>query len=101
MGDFVYRLAVLIWFMAYMASIYLALHIVVAHLSKSSENRLLWFFGVLTGPLTRPIRAVVPAGTSAAQIRYMTLAVCVIVWLATRLLLAAMAEGDRYLSTPP
>jgi uncharacterized protein YggT (Ycf19 family) len=101
MDIFVYRLVVLIWFMAYMASIYLALHIVVAHLSKASENRLLWFFGVLTGPLTRPIRAVVPAGTSPAHIRYITLAVCVIVWLATRLLLAAMGEGSRYLSTPP
>jgi uncharacterized protein YggT (Ycf19 family) len=92
MESLVYRLVVLIWFLAYMASIYLALHIVVAHLSKRPENRLLWFFGVLTGPLTGPIRTVVPAGTSEARIRYLTLAIYVALWLGTRLLLAGMGR---------
>ena len=40
-----------------MATIYLALHIVVARFSRAPDSRLLWFFSVVTGPLTRPVRA--------------------------------------------
>jgi uncharacterized protein YggT (Ycf19 family) len=93
MHDLVYRLVVFSWFLAYMASIYLALHIVVARLSNTPDSRLLWFFGVLTGPLTYPIRAVVPAGTPETRVRYIALAVCVLCWLVTRMLLSGIGEG--------
>jgi hypothetical protein len=67
----------------------------VAHFSRTPESRLLWFFSVLTGPLTRPIRAVLPAGVTEAQVRYLTLLACVVIWLATRLLLAGLGGVDQ------
>jgi hypothetical protein len=92
MDAFIYRLLLLVSFIAYMAAIYVALHIVVARFSHTPGSRLLWFFSVLTGPLTRPIRAVLPAGVTESQLRYVTLGGCVVLWLATRLLLAGWAS---------
>lgn len=39
-----YRLLLLISFVAYMAALYVSLHIVVARFSKSPGSRMLWFF---------------------------------------------------------
>jgi hypothetical protein len=88
MDPLIYRLLLLISFVAYMAAIYVALHITVAHFSSRPGSRLLWFFSVLTGPLTRPIRAMLPNTMTESQVRYLTLLACVIIWLAIRLLLA-------------
>ena len=44
-------------FLCFMAVFYLALHNVLARLSRNSEGKILWFFDVLTAPLTRPVRA--------------------------------------------
>jgi hypothetical protein len=52
----------------------------------------LWFFSVLTAPLMRPLRAVLPAHVTEVQLRYVTLAACVALWLVTRLL-SAMLRG--------
>ncbi|HEV8436943.1 MAG TPA: hypothetical protein VGT40_02510 [Methylomirabilota bacterium] len=68
-----YRFLVLLWFVFYMAAIYLALHIVVARFSRASESRVLWFFAVVTGPLTRPVRALMPSGASEARVRAVAL----------------------------
>ncbi len=89
-----YRLLLLISFVAYMTAIYVALHIVVARFSRTPQSRLLWFFSVLTDPLTRPIGRLLPAGLTESQLRYVTLAACVVIWLATRLLLAALGGGQ-------
>jgi hypothetical protein len=90
-----YRLILLISFVAYMAALYVGLHIVVARFSKSPGNRMLWFFSVLTAPLTRPLRAVLPGQFTEAQLRYATLAVCLVLWLAMRLLLAMLGGSAR------
>ena len=95
MNTLTYRLLLLISFVAYMAAIYVALHIVVARFSKTPRGRLLWFFSVLTGPLTRPMRRLLPEGITESQLRYLTLAACVVIWLAMRLLLAALGGGDQ------
>ena len=39
-----------------MAVFYLALHKIVARLSRKPGSKLLWFFGVLTIPLTTPVK---------------------------------------------
>ena len=88
MDPLIYRLLLLISFVAYMAAIYVALHITVARFSSRPGSRLLWFFSVLTGPLTRPIRSMLPTTMTDSQVRYLTLLACVIIWLAIRLLLA-------------
>jgi uncharacterized protein YggT (Ycf19 family) len=95
MNALTYRLLLLISFVAYMAAIYVALHIVVARFSKAPRSRLLWFFSVLTGPLTRPMRRLLPEGITESQLRYLTLAACVVIWLAMRLLLAALGGDDQ------
>jgi hypothetical protein len=89
MNELLYRFGVLVWFLAYMASIYLVLHILVARWSRAPESRLLWFFGVVTGPLVAPVRAVLP-GASPGRVRWVALAVYAALWLGMRLLLGQM-----------
>lgn len=43
----------------------------------------------------RPLRAVLPAHVTEAQLRYVTLAACIALWLVTRLLLAMMGGSAR------
>ena len=81
MNELIYRLLVLVWFVCYMAAIYLALHVVVARFSRAPESRLLWFFSVVTGPLTRPVRALLPAGVPEARVRAIALGVYVLLML--------------------
>jgi hypothetical protein len=90
MDTMVYRLLLLISFIAYMAAIYVALHIVVAHFNRVPGSWLLWFFSVLTGPLTRPIRRILPDGMTESQVRYLTLGACIVIWLTTRLVLVGL-----------
>ncbi|HUM17396.1 MAG TPA: hypothetical protein VL086_16995 [Candidatus Nitrosotalea sp.] len=94
MHELIYRFLVLVWFLSYMAAIYLALHMIVARVTQAPDNRVLWFFSVITGPLTRPARAWAPPGTSEARVRLITLIVLVAMWLGTRVLLGAMGGLD-------
>jgi hypothetical protein len=68
----------------FMAAIYLALHIVFDRLLSSAASPVLWFFGVVTGPLTRPVRRLLAPGTSEARVRFVALAVYAGLWLASR-----------------
>lgn len=94
MHALIYRLLVLVWFLSYMAAIYLALHMIVARFTRAPDSRLLWFFSVITGPLTRPARAWVSAGTSEGRVRMITLLALVALWLGARLLLGTMGGLD-------
>jgi hypothetical protein len=51
-------------FFCFMALFYLTLHKIVARLSRKPNSRLLWFFGVLTAPLMRPVRGWIMPGAS-------------------------------------
>ncbi len=93
MHELIYRLLVLVWFLSYMAAIYLTLHMIVVRLSRAPDSRLLWFFSVITGPLTRPVRTWAP-GTSEARVRLITLVALVAVWLGTRVLLSRLGGLD-------
>jgi uncharacterized protein YggT (Ycf19 family) len=90
MYELFYRCLVLVWFLCYMAAIYLALHMLVARFRRAPDSRLLWFFSVVTGPLTRPVRALVPPDTSEGRVRLITLLVLVALWLGSRLVLGAL-----------
>ena len=68
----------------FMAAIYLALHIVFARFVLAPASSVMWFFGVVTGPLTRPIRAWVAPGTPEPRVRLLALSVYVALWLLTR-----------------
>jgi uncharacterized protein YggT (Ycf19 family) len=64
--------------------VYLGLHIAVARLVRRPDSPVLWFFGVVTSPLTRPIRALLPPGTPERRIRVIAFAVYLVLWLGVR-----------------
>jgi hypothetical protein len=72
----------------FMASVYLLLHVLFARLIARPDSPVLWFFSVVTGPLTRPVRAVLAPGTPERRVRLVALAVYVLLWLGSRILLA-------------
>ena len=85
MNGIVYRLLVVVWFIAYMSAIYLALHMVVARFGRNPNGLVLWFFSVLTSPLTWPVRAILPPGTPEPRVRLIALGAWLALWLLTRL----------------
>lgn len=74
---------VLIPFLFMMASVYLATHILFARLIGSPQSQVLAFFTVVTAPLTRPVRALLPAGTAEARVRMVALVAYVVLWVVT------------------
>ena len=76
-----------------MASTYLALHIVLARLIARPESPVLWFFAVVTGPLTRPVRSILPFGTPERRVRAVALGVYVALWLMVRVLFLQLAAA--------
>src|SRR5262245_66359744 len=83
MDVLLYRVLVLAWFVAYMGSVYLLLHIVMARFLRGPDSRVLWFFSVVPGPLTRPFRALMP-GPSEGRPPLAALGVLVALWLRFR-----------------
>jgi hypothetical protein len=73
----------------FMAAMYLGLHIAFAALIARPESPVLWFFSVVTGPLTRPVRAMLPPSTPETRVRAIALAVYVGLWLGVRVVFAA------------
>ena len=74
---------VLVPFLFMMASVYLAVHVVFARLIVSPRSQVLAFFSVVTSPLTRPIRAVLPPETAEARVRAVALVVYLVLWIVT------------------
>ena len=74
---------VLVPFLFMMASVYLAVHVVFARLIVSPRSQVLAFFAVVTTPLTRPIRALLPPGTAEARVRAVALVVYLVLWVVT------------------
>jgi hypothetical protein len=68
----------------FMASVYLALHVAFARFITSPRSPFLWFFSIVTGPLIRPVRSVLPTGTSEPRVRVAALVMYLVLWLASR-----------------
>jgi hypothetical protein len=64
-----------------MAIFYLALHKIVLRLTQKPNSKLLWFFSVITGPLTRPVRAWIAHSQSEDQLLSKALAFYGFLWL--------------------
>ena len=88
MNALLIRLLLVVGFLAYMAGIYLLVHIVFVRLIRNPQSPVLWFFSVVTGPLTRPVRALLPPGVPEARLRWVALGACVALWLLTKMVLA-------------
>jgi len=54
--DPIVPIILLLRFLCFIAVFYLALHKIVARFSRKPNSKLLWFFGVLTAPLTMPVK---------------------------------------------
>ena len=87
MGELELRLLVLanvvIPLLFFMAWVYLALHVAFARL-VNQDNPVLWFFGVVTGPLTRPVRSFMPPATPSPRVRMVALIVYFALWVVVR-----------------
>jgi uncharacterized protein YggT (Ycf19 family) len=96
MGELELRLLVLanvvIPLVFFMAWVYLALHVAFARL-VNQDNPVLWFFAVVTGPLTRPLRAWVSPGTPASRVRLIALAVYFLLWIVVRALFTQLMRA--------
>ena len=88
----VYIVVPLLFFMAW---IYLALHVMFARLIHDPSSPVLWFFGVVTGPLTRPIRALLPPSTPDSRVRLVSLGIYFFLWLVVRVALAGLMSPAR------
>ena len=75
---------VIVPLLLFMACLYLALHMIFARLITRPDSPVLWFFAVVTGPLTRPVRALLPRGTPEARVRALALGVYLVLWLTVR-----------------
>ena len=99
MDDFGVRIGLvlrgLIPFVCMMASIYLATHILFARLITTPASQVLAFFTIVTAPLTRPIRALLPAGIGEARVRVIALAVYVVLWITTDWLMRLVVPAVR------
>jgi hypothetical protein len=93
MDVLILRLVLILGFLAYMAAIYLVLHMIFARFIRSTESRSLWFFSVVTGPLTYPVRRVLPAGTPDSRVRWIAFAVYAVIWLVTKMLVVQLRGG--------
>ena len=77
----------------FMAWIYLLLHILFASLIRRPDSSVLWFFGIVTGPLTGPVRSVLPTGTPEPRVRTISLVVYILLWIVARVVLHQIAGG--------
>ena len=87
------RLVLVLGFLAYLAVVYLVLHMLVARLIRNPQSRVLWFFSVVTRPLTQPLRALLPPGAPEGRARLAALGAYAAVWVATKVLLAWLRGG--------
>ena len=95
MDDLIFRALFILRFLAFMATVYLALHIVVAPWIRKPGSKVGAFFSILTSPLTRPMRAFLGPATPEPRVRLLTLAALVVIWLAFAALTARV--GARFL----
>jgi hypothetical protein len=82
-------------FVFFMAAVYLALHIAFSRLVHSPDSPLIWFFAVVTGPLTRPVRAWLAPGTPEPRVRLLALGLYTVLWLVSRTVLLWLGTTYR------
>jgi hypothetical protein len=91
LAELLFRLIYILRFAVFMAACYVLFHGLAARLCRP-DSKVLAFFRTVTGPLTRPIRAVAPA-LSEAGVRALTLSVLGGAWLVCVWLLTIIGTG--------
>jgi hypothetical protein len=80
MSESALQLLVLLRFLCFVAVFYLGLHIVFSRLISRPDSKVLWFFSVITSPLTRPVRVWVAPHASEPHLRFVALIVYGLLW---------------------
>ncbi|MDQ2979245.1 MAG: hypothetical protein M3R62_08490 [Acidobacteriota bacterium] len=81
MNDLVFRVLFVLRFIAFMAIVYLAVHMAAAPWIKKPGSKVGAFFMILTSPLTRPMRAFLGPGIADSRVRLITFFALIVVWL--------------------
>ena len=79
--DPIFKLFFLLRFLCFVAVVYLALHWTVRRLSAKPNSKLLWFFSVVTSPLTRPVRKWLAPSAAEERIISAALLFYALLWL--------------------
>jgi hypothetical protein len=80
MSESALRLLVVVRFLCFVAVVYLGLHIVFSRLISRSDSKILWFFSIITSPLTWPVRVWLAPGTPESRLRFAALFLYVLLW---------------------
>jgi hypothetical protein len=75
------RIVFLLRFLCFMAVVYLALHAIVNRLFSKPDSKLIWFFSIVTDPLTRPVRSWVGRDAPPSQVLLVALVVYGALWI--------------------
>jgi hypothetical protein len=75
------RILFLLRFLCFMAVVYLALHAIVIRLISKSDSKLIWFFSVVTDPLTRPVRSWLRHDAPPSHVLFIALIVYGLLWI--------------------
>jgi hypothetical protein len=75
------QLLVLIRFLCFVAVIYLGLHIIFSRLISRPDSKVLWFFSVITSPLTWPVRTWIAPNVDEPRLRLTALVIYGLLWL--------------------
>jgi hypothetical protein len=78
-----------------MSLVYLGLHSLFAWLIARPDSKVLWFFSVLTSPLTRPLQGWIAPDTPESQRRRIALVVYGVLWVLITLVMQIVASGLR------
>lgn len=81
LSDSAVRLFFMARFLCFVAVVYLLLHWMVRRFSVKSNSKLLWFFSIVTAPLTRPFRTWTKAGATDEQVIVAALIAYGVLWL--------------------
>ena len=81
LNDPIARVMLLLRFLCFIAVFYLALYKIVVRLSRKPNSKLLWFFGVLTAPLTMPVKRYSSPDSNDNQIVTYALIFYALLWL--------------------
>jgi hypothetical protein len=75
------HLLVLVRFICFVALVYLSLHIIFAKLISKPDSKVLWFFSVITSPLTWPVRTWIVPDASESRLRLTALVMYGLLWV--------------------
>ncbi len=93
MNEWLFRVLYVLRFIAFMGTFYLALHLVVARWLRDPTSKVAAFFTILTAPLVRPVRGLLPPGRSEQQVRLAAFLVFLVLWLSLALVSAWAAAS--------